>query len=47
MTTSQDIPPDEVDSHEADKRRDLALKQALAMPHRPHEKLKKGKETPS
>jgi len=37
-------PPDELSQEEADRRRDEALKRALAMPHKPHEKLKKGEK---
>lgn len=42
MTGDHDYPPDELPRDEAVKRRDEALKRALAMPHKPHEKLKKG-----
>jgi hypothetical protein len=43
MTTGHDYPPDELPSDEATKRRDEALKRALAMPHKPHQESKLGR----
>ena len=36
MTTNHDYPPDELPQGEASRRRDEALKRALATPPKPH-----------
>jgi len=43
MANSPQLPQSEISPEQADKRRDDALRRALAMPHKPHKEEKKAR----